>query len=223
MSEVTPPKAGKPKSGWLNVAVDYGPVVVFFLAYRHYSPADSHNAVGAVLAAIKSTAAFMLAAVIALGVSKWKLGRISPMLWLSTGLILGFGALTVLLRDPIWIQRKPTAIYLMFGSVLLIGALRGKALLKVLLEAAFEGLNDEGWMKLSRNWGWFFLALAVLNEVLRHFYNAANGNFGTWIALKLWLFMPLSFLFTFMQVPMLLRHGMADEDVAKPVDNLPPE
>ena len=200
----------KPKSGWLNLLVDYGPVLVFFLTYRHFSPADRDNVVGEVLAVVKSTATFMIAAVIALAVSKWRLGRISPMLWLSTGLIVVFGGVTVMLRDPFFIQLKPTIIYLLFGTALLIGVMRGKALLRYLLEAAFEGLNHEGWMKLSRNWGWFFFVLAAMNEVLRYFYNVENGNFGTWIAAKLWVFMPLSFLFTMVQIPMLLRHGMAE-------------
>lgn len=213
----------KPKSGWLNVAVDYGPVLVFFLVYKYASPADRNNAVGEVLAVIKGTASFMIAAVTALIVSRWKFGRISPMLWLSTALIVGFGAMTIYLQDGVWIQRKPTAVYLLFGTALLVGVARGKALLKILLEAAFEGLNDEGWLKLSRNWGWFFFVLAALNEVLRHYFNQQNGNFGTWVALKLWLFLPLSFLFTFVQIPMLLRHGMAEEDKIEVVENPPRE
>lgn len=202
----------KPKSGWLNLLVDYGPVLVFFLVYRQYSPpTDQHDAVGEVVAVVKGTAAFMLAAIVALGLSKWKLGKVSPMLWLSTVLIVGFGGLTILLRDPIFIQLKPTAIYLLFAVVLLIGVWKGKALLKYLLEAAFEGLDEQGWLKLSRNWGLFFLFLAALNEVLRQIYNVQNGNFGTWISLKLWVFMPLSFLFTFTQLPMLMRHGLMKE------------
>ncbi|MFM5924316.1 MAG: inner membrane-spanning protein YciB [Novosphingobium sp.] len=206
----------KPKSGWLNLLIDYGPVLVFFLTYRAFSPSGHNDPVGEMLAVVKSVGAFMVSAVIALAASRVVLGRISPMLWLSTLLIVGFGGLTILLRDPLWIQVKPTAIYLLFGVILLIGVWRGKALLKILLEAAFEGLGDEGWLKLSRNWGLFFFFLAALNEVLRHFYNVANGNFGTWIALKLWVFMPLSFLFTFTQLPMLLRHGLfreAEEEV----------
>ena len=206
----TQPKL-KQKTGWLNVLVDYGPVLVFFLSYRHFSPSGHNDPIGEMLAVIKSTAAFMLAAVTALIVSRWRLGRISPMLWLSTLLIVGFGGLTILLRDPIWIQIKPTAIYLLFGVTLIVGAWRGQAFLKYLLEAAFEGLSERGWLLLSRNWGLFFLLLAALNEVLRQFYNVANGNFGTWISLKLWLFMPLSFLFTFTQLPMLLRHGLLQE------------
>ena len=208
--EAVVPKA-KAKQGWLNIAVDYGPVLVFFLSYRHFSPSDHNDPIGEMLAVIKSTAAFMLAALTALVVSRWRLGRISPMLWLSTVLIIGFGGLTILLRNPVFIQIKPTAIYLLFGITLLVGVWRGRPFLKYLLEAAFEGLNDAGWLKLSRNWGFFFIALAMLNEVLRQYYNVANGNFGTWISLKLWLFMPLSFLFTFTQLPMLLRHGLMQE------------
>ena len=205
------PGPTKPKSGWLNVVVDYGPVLVFFLSYRHFSPADHNDPVGEMLAVVKSTAAFMLAAITALVVSRWKLGKISPMLWLSTALIVGFGGLTILLRNPLFIQIKPTAIYALFGITLLVGVWRRQAFLKYLLEAAFEGLDETGWLKLSRNWGVFFLLLAALNEVLRQYYNVANGNFGTWISLKLWLFMPLSFLFTFTQLPMLLRHGLMQE------------
>lgn len=201
----TAPAPKKAKSGLLNLLVDYAPIAVFFGVYRYNAPA-SHEGIGEVAAVISGTGAFMVAAVIALLVSKWKLGRVSPMLWLSTVLIVGFGGLTILLRDPIWIQVKPTAIYVLFGLVLLAGVMRGKALLKILLEAAFEGLSDEGWLKLSRNWGLFFFALAGLNEALR-----AQFSFGDWIAAKLWVFLPLTFLFTFLQIPMLLRHGLAQE------------
>ncbi|MEY4670335.1 MAG: hypothetical protein RLZZ415_214 [Pseudomonadota bacterium] len=211
-------ETSKPKSGWLNLAVDYGPVIVFFAVYKYYSPADRGNSVAEVLAVMSGTVAFMVAAVVALLLSKWKLGQVSPMLWLSTVLIVGFGGLTVLLHDPIWIQVKPTAIYLLFGVTLLIGLWRGKALLKILLEAAFEGLSDEGWLKLSRNWGLFFLVLAALNEGLRHWL-----SFGDWIAAKLWVFLPATFLFTFAQIPMLLRHGLAVDEQAEVLENPPHE
>jgi intracellular septation protein len=145
------------------------------------------------------------------------------MLWLSTLLVLGFGGVTIWLRDPDYIQMKPTAVYLLFGTVLLIGYWGGKALLKVLLETAFEGLSNLGWMKLSRNWAVFFFALALLNEALRHLYNKSNGGFDTWIAAKLWVFVPLTFLFTFAQIPMLLRHGLAAEDKDEVVENPPHE
>ena len=198
----------KPKSGWLNVAVDYGPLLVFFLVYKFYSPESTgDDTSGEIFAVIRGTGAFIIAAIIALAVSKWRLGKVSPMLWLSTAMIVGFGALTIYFQDERFIQWKPTIIYVLFALVLLVGYARGKSLLKVLLEAAFEGLNDEGWLKLSRNWGVFFIPLAIVNTALMF-----TVSFETWLAAKLWLFLPLTFLFTFTQVPMLMRHGLSVED-----------
>ena len=159
----------------------------------------------------------MVAAVAALAFSKWKFGKVSPMLILSTTLIVGFGGLTIWLRDERFIQFKPTAIYLLFGAVLLIGWLRGRAWLQVLLEAAFEGVTKEGWLKLSRNWGFFFLLLAVLNEIL-----VRTMSFESWLWAKIWVFLPLTFLFTFSQIPMLLKHGLSLEDQNDVVDDEPP-
>lgn len=206
----------KKPSGWLNLAIDYGPILVFFLVYRWSKP-DGDSPAGEIFAVIQSTIAFMVAAVAALIFSKWKLGRISPMLLLSTALIVGFGALTIWLQDERFIQLKPTVIYLFFAVMLIGGWLRGKALLQVLLEAAFEGLDREGWLKLSRNWGFFFVFLAALNEVLR-----MQLSFGDWLWAKLWVFMPLSFLFTFTQIPMLLRHGLGNEGLQEEQGSPPP-
>lgn len=205
------------KSGWVNIVVDYGPILLFFLVYRHFAPKD-HASLQEVTAVIWGTVAFMVGAVIALVISLVKLRKVSPMLLLSTVLIVFFGGLTVLLRDPIFIQLKPTAIYLLFGAALLGGWYKGKALLKTLLEAAFEGLDDDGWMLLSRNWGWFFLFLAALNEGFRHFL-----SFSGWLQAKLYVFLPLSFLFTFAHMPMLLRHGLAQEAEADVITNPPHE
>ena len=134
------------------------------------------------------------------------------MLWLTTILVVGFGAITIYTGQAEWIRHKPTAIYLLFATILFVGLAKGRALLKFLLEAAFEGLGDEGWRKLSRNWAVFFVFLAILNESLNL---KSNGTFridmNTWIAAKIWLFVPLSFLFTFTQLPMLLRHGLLQE------------
>ncbi|WP_285017897.1 inner membrane-spanning protein YciB [Novosphingobium sp. fls2-241-R2A-195] len=208
--------AKKPKSSWLNLVVDFGPLLVFFLAYRHFSPEGDGNSIATVTAVIKGTIAFMVATVAALVVSKWRLGHVSPMLWLTTVLILGFGALTVVFRNAIFIQLKPTAVYLMFSAVLFVGLWRGKAMLKYLLQAAFEGLDDAGWMILSRNWAWFFLVLAVLNTVLVY-----TVSFDTWLQAKLWGFTVLSFLFTFSQLPMVLKHGMGESAKEELVENPP--
>ena len=212
MTDTPDIKPVRRKSGWLNILIDYGPMLAFFLAYRAFRPVASTSGVGDVVAVTKGTVVFIIATIAALIMSKWRLGRISPMLWLSSALVVFFGGMTVILHDATWVQIKPTVIYLASGLALLIGLWRGRALLKILLEDAFHGLDDEGWRLLSRNWGWFFLGLAVLNEVLRHIYNQANHNFDTWIAMKIYVFMPLSFLFTFAHMPMLLKHGLGQEE-----------
>lgn len=214
---MTDQTAKKKGSGWLNVAIDYGPLLVFFLTYKYFSPAED-DAAGEIFAVIRGTAGFIVAAIIALAVSKWRLGKVSPMLWLSTVLIVGFGALTIYFQNERFIEWKPTIIYIAFGAILLGGWLKGKPMLKYLLEAAFEGLTEQGWLLLSRNWGVFFLFLAVLNTVLIY-----TLSFESWLAAKLWLFMPLSFLFTFTQIPMLLKHGLAvDKDADAEVLENPP-
>jgi intracellular septation protein len=206
----------KAASSWLNVAVDYGPLLVFLGVYRMNAPEDPSPS-GEIGAIIYGTGAFMVAAVVALLVSKWRLGKVSPMLWFSTALIVGFGGFTIWTGDQRVIQAKPTVLYAFFGIALLIGFFRGRALLKVLLEAAFEGLSDKGWLKLSRNWGVFFLCLAALNEAL-----VAQLSFASWLWAKFWVFLPLTFLFTFSQIPMLLKNGLSFEDRDEPFKDEPP-
>src|SRR5690606_14458886 len=65
----------KPKSGWINVLVDYGPLLIFFLTYRHYKP-DGADSAGEIFAVIRGTGAFILAALVALAISKWRLGKV---------------------------------------------------------------------------------------------------------------------------------------------------
>jgi intracellular septation protein len=214
--------AKKAGSAWISLVVDYAPLLVFLGAYYWFAPQGEHMGVGVIIAVVKSTAAFIVASIAALLVSKWRLGKISRMLWLSTVLVVGFGGLTVLLRDPFYVQIKPTVLYLFFGTVLVVGWWRGRALLQWLLEAAFEGLDDAGWLKLSRNWGFFFFFLALLNEILRFFYNAENDGFGTWLALKVPVFSGVSFLFTFTQLPMLLKHGLGAEAIVEEETSHPP-
>jgi len=190
----------------LSFALDFGPLLIFFLVDKFGAPEGSP-----ITAAIYGTVAFMVAIVVAMIVSKWKLGKISPMMWMSAILILGFGALTIYFNDPRFIQHKPTIIYAGFALILFGGLLRGKAMLKSLLQAAFEGLNDEGWLKLSRNWALFFTAMAVINELM-----VATLSFDWWLTVKVWGVTTASFVFAMSNIPMLMKHGFSVEDKPRP-------
>jgi intracellular septation protein len=144
-------------------------------------------------------------------------------------LVVGFGLVTIITQDSRYIRHKPTAVYLLFSAALLIGWLRRKPTLKVLLESAFDGLSEEGWMTLTRNWGFFFLFFACLNEVFASatLANAIFGHpeelFGRWLKAKLFVFLPLSFLFTFAHLPFLLKHGLAADAEGEAATELPHE
>lgn len=195
------PPAKPAHNGTLSLALDFGPLLVFFLTYK--GAGWVWGAGNPITAMTFSTAAFMAAIVIAVIISKVKLGRVSPMLWLSALLILFFGGLTIYFRDQSFIQVKPTIIYAFFALMLFAGLLRGKPLLKYLLQAAYDGLTETGWLKLSRNWALFFVAMAIANEGMRR-----TMAFDTWLAVKVWGVTIVSVLFAAANIPMLMRHGL---------------
>lgn len=210
----------------LRMGVEYGPLLVFF-AVNFLFPAslamqmvasgtgflsDLDRAGALVIAkVIVATTAFVIATVAAMILSKTRLGHISPMLWISGGFVVVFGGLTVYFHDPKFIQMKPTFVYAMFAAVLGFGLLTGRPLLQGLLGTAYPGLTAEGWRKLTRNWALFFLFMAALNETVWR-----NTNWDFWVGFKLWGAIPLTLLFAFANIPMLLRHGLStgDETVA---------
>jgi intracellular septation protein len=184
----------------LSFAIDYGPLVAFFIAFK-------------LAGVFVGTGVFMLAIAVAVGVSKWRLGRVSPMLWLSAILIVGFGALTIWFHDPKFIQLKPTIIYAGLGMLLIGGVATGRPLLKYVLEAGFDGLSHRAWLVLSRNWGLFFIAMAILNQIL-----VRSFSFDTWLSIKVWILIPLSVAFGLAHVPFLLKNGLGGEVPLPPQD-----
>lgn len=182
----------------LTIALDYGPLLVFFLVYKFAN-------------VFTGTLAFMAAVTAAVIISKWRLGRVSPMLWLSAILVVGFGGLTIYLHDERFIQIKPTVIYGLLSGLLFAGYLTGRPLLKYLLEAAYEGLSERGWMLLSRNWAFWFAGMAIANEVLR-----ATLSFDAWLTAKVWGVTIATLVFGAANVPMLMKHGLGDDPAPVP-------
>jgi intracellular septation protein len=177
-----------------RLILDFAPLGVFFYG----------NATRGVFF---GTGLFMVAIVIAMLVSRLRFGRISPLLWISGVMVLIFGSLTIWLHDQRFIQIKPTLYYATLAGALFFGQATGRPMLKLVLEQAYPGLTERGWSLLSRNWGWFFVAMAIGNEIVRH-----TLGFDAWLLYKLWAVMPATILFAATQIPMLLRHGLSDSD-----------
>jgi intracellular septation protein len=193
MTEKTP-------STFLRLAIDAGPLVVFFAVNQLASGPQIGRA-------LTATVAFMVAIAVAMIVSRVKLGGISPMLWLSGGLVVVFGALTLYFHDTTFIKVKPTIVYAMLASILGFGVATGRPLLKTMLGGAYPGLTAVGWRKLTINWAAFFAVMAVANEVAWRTL-APGDDLTRWAAFKLWVVMPATFVFALANIPMLLKHGL---------------
>ena len=223
----------------LRLAVEYGPLLVFF-AVTFLAPAEPMRAIVAtfthaladrtrveallIARVIVATAAFVAATIVAMAVSKLKLGGISPMLWISGALVVVFGGLTIWFADPRFIKMKPTFVYAIFAGVLVFGLWSRRPILRQLLGAAYPGLHEAGWSKLTRNWAVFFVAMAIANEVVWRWTAATmseNAAFRVWTLYKFPGCVVITLIFAVANMPMLLRHGLNVEGDA--VDGVPPQ
>ena len=171
-----------------KLAIDFGPLVVFVIAYARF---DIYVATGAFMAAIAA----------AMAVS-WALTRhITLMLIVTAVLVLVFGTLTLVLHDPRFIKVKPTIVYTLFGATLMWGYLFRKPLLALVLDAMVH-LTDAGWRKLTLRWAVFFFVMAVVNEIV---WRTQTESF--WVNFKLFGFPPITFIFMALQYRLLMRYA----------------
>ena len=207
MAQADSTAANKEVSPILKMALELGPLVVFFLANSY---GEELAAAWPVLEALGGkifvgTAFFMVAMLISQTISLSVLKHVAIMPLVTLGFVLVFGALTLWLQDETFIKMKPTIVNCIFGTALLGGLVFGRSLLAYVFDAAFN-LDDEGWRKLTLRWGIFFFVLAVTNEIVWR-------NFSTdfWVAFKVWATMPITIVFMLFQLPLIQRH-MEDEE-----------
>jgi intracellular septation protein len=172
---------------WLRLALDLGPLLVFFAAFRFFG-------------IFTATGCFMAGVLLALCIGYFRERRISPMPLITAVLVLVFGALTLYLRNDIFIKMKPTALYTLFSLLLVGGLVCNRLFIRYVFSQAFE-LDDTGWRVLTWRWAAFFLSLAILNELVWR-----NFATSTWVSFKVWAIIPLIFLFALAQTPLIFRH-----------------
>lgn len=183
-----------------RLLIDIGPLLLFF-ATNFLAPVPQ------VARIFVATGVFMVAMIVAMLVSQIRYKSISPLLWFSGLMVVVMGGLTIWLHDETFIKMKPTLYYLLVAAILTFGLATGRPLLKGVLGGTYPGLDDDGWVKLTRNWAIFFAAMAVLNESVWR-----NSSTEFWIGFKIWGAIPLTFLFALANVPMLMRHGLTRDD-----------
>lgn len=167
--------------------MDLGPLVAFFAAFQFFG-------------IYVATGVFM-ALVIASLVAGYIIERkLSPIALFTAAIVLVFGGLTLYLKDDTFVKIKPTIIYGTFCAVLLGGLAFNRLFIKYALSFEFE-MPESVWRTLTWRWGVFFAGLAALNEIVWH-----NFTTGQWVFFKVWITMPLVFLFGIAQAPILMKH-----------------
>lgn len=187
----------KPVNPLLKLALEFGPLAIFFLANSY---GDRLFGIASDRRIFVATGVFIAASLIALALSKVLLHHLPRMAIVNAVVVTVFGGLTIALDDAFFIKVKPTIVNTLFGCVLLGGLVFGRSLLALVLETVLE-LDEEGWRKLTLRWGLFFFVLAALNEIV---WRTQTQDF--WVAFKVWGVMPLTMLFALAQTPLILKH-----------------
>ncbi|MEQ8165740.1 MAG: septation protein A [Alphaproteobacteria bacterium] len=186
-----PQASGKPpgakQGGLFRFVVELSPLLLFFYINGEHG-------------IIPATAVFVLATTLSLAIIYWRERRLALMPLIATIVVLVFGGLTVVLEDEIFIKLKPTIVNGIFAAILLGGLAMGRPLLRPLFGDSLD-LTQTGWLKLTRRWALFFIALAIANEI-------AWRTLGTddWVSFKVFGLLPAAFIFAMLQTPLILRH-----------------
>ena len=176
---------------WLQPAVDYGPLAIFFLVY-----------LGAGLMA--ATAAVIAASLIGVALA-WTLQRRVPLIPLVTAAVVAvFGGLTLWLHDDTFIKMKPTIIQALFAAILLGGLMFDRPLLKPMLARMMPPLSDAAWRRFTLRYALFFIAMALLNELVWR-----TQSTSVWVTFKVFGLTGLTFLFILTQMPFISRETRA--------------
>tara|TARA_B100001093_G_scaffold299819_2_gene285916 strand:+ start:1179 stop:1721 length:543 start_codon:yes stop_codon:yes gene_type:complete len=175
-----------------KLLIDIGPLAVFFIFYTRSGLQE------AILP-------LMIATVIAVLVSYVLEKKIPIMPTLGAGIVLIFGGLTIYFNDETFIKMKPTIINAVFAIILYGGIIFKKPLLKYLLGAALK-LEEEGWKILTQRWIAFFIALAVLNEVVWR-----TQTTDLWVNFKVFGILPITFIFTMSQFPLIKKYQIQED------------
>ena len=173
-----------------KLATELGPLIVFFVANAKFN-------------LFVATGAFMVAVVVAMAVSYVVTRHVPIMAIVTAVVVIVFGTLTLVLHDETFIKVKPTIIYTLFAAILGGGLLFGRSFIAIMFDQMFN-LTPHGWRVLTMRWALWFLAMAVLNEII---WRTQSTDF--WVAFKTFGMVPLTMLFAITQMPLVKRYHLA--------------
>ncbi|MDH3762456.1 MAG: septation protein A [Gammaproteobacteria bacterium] len=202
---------------------DFFPILLFFILYKFYldlpdelilgindliplmqlTPGESSDAIYlATLAAILLTLVqVVLAAIVVKKVEKMPL--------ITLAILIVFGGATLALKDPVFIQWKPTAINWLFALVFFGSQFVGsKPLIQRMMGHAIEIEEQRVWTQLNLAWVGFFVVAGIANMVVAPEIDPFGLQFSedTWVDFKLFGLMGMTIAFVVAQAFFLARY-----------------
>lgn len=130
--------------------------------------------------------------------------KVDGVLWLSLGMFVVFGGLTIYLHDEDFIKWKLSIVYWLFAAGLLVSDLVFKKnLMRQSMKEIIE-LPDLIWGRLNLAWIVFFTFMGVLNWYLA--FVLFKGNTDAWVSFKAFGSTGIMFVFIVGQTIYLSRH-----------------
>ncbi len=171
----------------MQLLVDFFPLVIFFVVYK--------------LADILwATAAIIVATALALAVQWLRSRTLNRMQLISGALVAVFGGITLLLGDGIFIQWKPTIVYLLFSIAFLASQyIGGRTIVERLMGEAIA-LQLPDWHALNMMWVVFFAVMAALNLYVVYSFDEA-----IWVNFKLFGTLALTIAMVILQAIWISR------------------
>jgi intracellular septation protein len=134
----------------MKFLLDFGPIVLFFIVYKYY------GLYAAIYAMIASTFVQIM-------YSRVTTGKFVTSQVLTFALLVVFGGISIVLRDPAFVMWKVSVLYVIFAAVL-IGSnyIGSKTLLERMMGKELQ-LPRNTWVNLTWFWSVGFIIIAIIN------------------------------------------------------------
>ena len=148
----------------MKLLLDFGPIVLFFIVYKYY------GLYAAIYAMIASTFVQIM-------YSRITTGKFVTSQVLTFALLVVFGGISIILRDPAFVMWKVSVLYVIF-SLVLIGSnyVGSKTLLERMMGKELQ-LPRNTWVNLTWFWSLGFIVIAIINAFFVNTALSARNQF----------------------------------------------
>lgn len=175
-----------------NFLYDFIPVLLFFIAFKLYGIYTAVM-VGMVATAVQFIFTLCFK-------RKWDKQQFITLI-----IFVVFGSMTLYFHNPIFIKWKPTIIFWLFASVLIISHFVGKKpIMQQMLQSILENSNtvpEKAWRVINIFWAIFFILLGTINLIFVYYYSTA-----AWVNFKFYGITGAVLLFSILQSCYLVKY-----------------